>query len=75
MVGCLNWPMTEVKGGKIPKVKGIHKDCKLKLFRVLVSTHWTNYLLTNEIEPGVKATAKHESSVRWTIEQFHHQIK
>ncbi len=40
------------------------KDCKLKLFRVLVSTHRTDYLVTNEVEPRETAAAEHESSVR-----------
>ena len=51
------------------------KDCKLKLFRVLVSTHRTDYLLTNEVEPHETAAADQESSVRWTIEQFHRERK
>ena len=51
------------------------KDCKLKLFRVRVSTHRTDYLLTNEAGPRDTAVAEHESSVRWTIEQFHRERK
>ena len=51
------------------------KDCKLKLFRVLVSTHRTDYLVTNEVEPRDTAAAEQESSVRWTIEQFHRELK
>ena len=51
------------------------KDCKLKLFRVLVSTHRTGYRVTSEVEPRDTAAAEHESSVRWTIEQFHRERK
>ena len=51
------------------------KDCKLKLFRVLVSTHRTDYLVTNEVEPRDTAAAEQESSVRWTIEPFHRELK
>ena len=51
------------------------KDCKLKLFRVLVSTHRTDYHVTNEVEPCDTAAAEQESSVRWTIEQFHRELK
>ena len=74
-VGCLCWSNEEVTQGKILKVKGMPKDCKLKLFRVLVSTHRTDYLVTNEVEPRDTAAAEHESSVRWTIEQFHRERK
>ena len=51
------------------------RDCKLKLFRVLVSTHRTDYLVTNEVEPRDTAAAEQESSVRWTIEPFHRELK
>jgi len=74
-VGCLCWSAQEVAQGKILKVRGMPKDCKLKLFRVLVSTHRTDYLLPNEVEPIDTATAEKESSVRWTIEQFHRELK
>ena len=74
-VGCLCWSNEEVAQGKVLKVNGMPKDCKLKLFRVLVSTHRTDYLVTNEAEPCDTAAAEQESSVRWTIEQFHRELK
>ena len=74
-VACLGWSDEEVERGKTLKVKGMPKDCKLKLFRVLVSTHRTDYLLTNEAEPRDTAAAEQESSVRWTIEQFPRELK
>ena len=46
------------------KVKGMPKDCKLKRWSVLVSTHRTDYLLTNEVEPCDTAAAEQKSSVR-----------
>ena len=51
------------------------RGCRLKHFRVLVSTHRTDYLLTNEVEPRTTTAAEQESSVRWTIEQFHRELK
>ena len=74
-VGCLSWSAEEVERGKTLKVKGMPKDCKLKLFRVRVSTHRTDYLVTNEAEPRDTAAAEQKSSVRWTIEQFHRERK
>ena len=38
-------------------------------------THRTDYLLTNEVEPCDTAAAEQESSVRWTVEQFHRELK
>ena len=63
-MGCLCWSSEEVEQSKILKVKAMPKDCKLKLFRVLVSTHRTDYLVTNEAEPRETAAAEHEGSVR-----------
>ena len=57
-VGCLCWSNEEVAQGKILKVKGMPKDCKLKLFRVLVSPHRTDYHVTNEVEPCETAAAE-----------------
>ena len=51
------------------------KKYKLKLFRVRVSTHRTDHLVTNEAEPRETAVAEHESSVRWTVEQFRRELK
>ena len=74
-MGCLDWSNEEVKQVKALKVKGMPKKCKLKLFHVLVSTRQTGYLVTNEVEPRDTAAAEQESSVRWTIEQFHRERK
>ena len=40
-----------------------------------MSTHRTDYLVTNEAGPRETAAAEQESSVRWTIEQFHRERK
>ena len=74
-MGCLCWSNEEVAQGKTLKGKGMPKDCKRKLFRVLVSTHRTDYLVTNEVEPCDTAAAEQESSIRWTIEPFHRERK
>ena len=51
------------------------KDYKLKRFHLWVSTHRTNYLVTNEVEPHETAVAEQERSCRCTIEQFYHECK
>jgi hypothetical protein len=51
------------------------KNSKLKLFRVLVSTHRTDYLLTNEVAQDDTQAAEQKSNVRWLIEQFHREAK
>jgi hypothetical protein len=41
----------------------------------LVSTHRTDYLVTNELAQDDTAAAEQESNVRWLIEQFHREAK
>ena len=57
-IGLLSWSAEEVELGKPLKVKDMPKDCKLNRWSVLVSTHRTDYLLTNEVEPYDTATAE-----------------
>ena len=42
---------------------------------MLGSTHRTDYLLINEVEPRDTAAAEQESSVRLTIELFHRELQ
>lgn len=51
------------------------KESKLQLFRVLVSAHRTDYLVSNEVGQNDTQAAEQESNVRWTIEQFHREVK
>ena len=74
-VSYLSWSAADVAQGKTVKVKGMPKESKLKLFRVLVSAHRTDYLVTNELAQNETAAAEAESGVRWTIEQFHREAK
>ncbi len=74
-LACLSWSAQEVARGKLVKGRKMPKDVKLKLFRVLVSTHRTDYLVTNELAQDDTAAAEQESNVRWLIEQFHREAK
>ncbi len=74
-VALLTWPAGDVAQGKLLKVRGMPKDSKVKLFRVLVATHRTDYLVTNELGQDDTAAAEQESNVRWLIEQFHREAK
>jgi len=74
-VALLTWSAAEVAQGKLLQVRGMPKDSKLKLCRVLVSTHWTDYLVSNELGQADTQAAEQESNVRWLIEPFHRQAK
>ena len=74
-LALLTWSAADVAQGKLLKVKGMPKDSKLKLFRALVSTHRTDYLVTNELAQDDTQAAEQESNVRWLMEQFHREAK
>jgi len=74
-VDSLEWSREELNKGKTIKVKGFPKEHKMKLFRVEVSTHRTDYVVTNDItQDSTEATHK-TCGFRWKIEQLHREGK
>jgi hypothetical protein len=47
----------------------------VKLFRVTVSSHRTEYVATNDITQTSTEAAQEESGIRWTIEEFYRELK
>jgi len=64
-----------VKAGKLVKLHKFPLDVKVKLFRVEVSTHRTDYLVTNQVEHNDVEAVKQISSLRWCVEQLHREEK
>ena len=65
----------EVKSGKLVKVFKMPMDTYFKLFRVLVSTTRTDYIITNDIAQNSTEAAEEKSSFRWKVEQLHREEK
>ncbi len=74
-IEALSWSEAELAGGKLVKVKGFAADTKVKLFRVEVSTHRTEWVVTNDLSQGSTQDAQGVSAVRWKIEEFHREAK
>jgi hypothetical protein len=74
-VETLTWSETEEEHGKLVKVKGFAKNFYLKLFRVIVSTDRTDFIVTNDLSQEDSEATQKESSQRWKIEQFHREAK
>jgi hypothetical protein len=74
-VSYLSWSAQEVAEGKRIRLYGMPAGTSFKLFRFLVSTHQTDYLITNDIEQQDTNAAAQESDLRWLVEQFHREIK
>ncbi len=74
-VSYLSWSAQEVEQGKLIKVHKMPQSTYFKLFRVLVSPHRTDYIITNDLTQQDTAAAEEKSGIRWTVEQFHREDK
>ncbi len=69
------WSDADVRQGKTIKLFQMPLDTYFKLFRVLVSTTRTDYIITNDMAQDNTAATEKESSIRWKIEQLHREDK
>jgi len=74
-VDTLSWSEEEKQCGKIVKIKGFPKDHKVKLFRVVLSTQRTDYVVTNDLAQDNTQAVQEVCGLRWKIEQFHRETK
>ena len=74
-VNSLSWREREAAHGKTIKIKGFPKEHKVKLFRVAVSTHRTDAVVTNDLAQDVTRGAQQGCALRWKMEQFHREAK
>ena len=74
-VDSLDWDHQELAGGKTIKIKSFPKEHKVKLFRVEVSTHRTDYVVTNDFTQNSTEATGEACDFRWKIEQLHREGK
>lgn len=74
-VDSLAWDERELRRGKRIKLKGFPKEHKVQLFRVEVSTHRTEYVVTNDIAQDSAQGAREVCAVRWKIEESYRDVK
>lgn len=74
-IETLSWNETELKGGKIIKIKKFPGCKKVKLFRVTVSTDRTDYIATNDLSQNSTDVVQQVCKIRWKIEEFHRELK
>lgn len=74
-VDTLSWKDDELAHGKVIKIKGFPNAYKVKLFRVAVSTHRTDWVVTNDLSQDSLDATQEVCGMRWKIEQFHREIK
>ena len=74
-VDSLAWNATELAHGKSIKIKGFPKDYQVRLFRVTVSTHRTDWIVTNHQTQDSTVATQEVCGYRWKIEQLHREGK
>jgi len=74
-VAALDWNGAELTRGKTIKIKGFPGAYKVQVFRVVVSSHRTEYVVTNDTAQTSAEGAREECAVRWKIEEMHRGIK
>jgi hypothetical protein len=74
-VDALDWSTHELAHGKRIKIKGFPKDYKVQLFRVEVSTHRTDDVVTNDQAQDSTEATQEVCGFRWKIEQLHREGK
>jgi len=74
-VDRLSWTKEEEQHGKVIKIKSFPADHKVKVFRVVLSTKRTDYVVTNEMAQDNVEVVHDLCGFRWKIEQFHRETK
>ena len=74
-VDGLVWTQYELRHGKKIKIKGFPKDHKVQCFRVEVSTHRTDWIVTNDPAAETTEATQEVCGFRWKIEQLHREGK
>jgi hypothetical protein len=74
-VDTLRWDAHALAHGKRIKIKGFPKDHKVQCFRVEVSTHRTDYVVTNDEAQDSTEATQEVCGFRWKIEQLHREGK
>lgn len=74
-VDSLAWNTEALAHGQTIKMKGFPKDHKVRLFRVEVSTHRTDWVVTNDQTQDATEATQEACGFRWKIEQLHREGK
>jgi hypothetical protein len=74
-VDSLAWNEHEQAHGKLIKIKDFPKAHRVKLFRLVLSTQRTDFIVTNDLAQDDVQATQQVCDLRWKIEQFHRETK
>lgn len=71
----ITWSEAELRHGKLIKIRNFPADKKVKLFRVTVSSHRTDFVVTNDTTQDSTQATRTVCGLRWKIEVVHRELK
>jgi hypothetical protein len=71
----LQWSDEEQEEGKLIHLKKMPKGHRMKLFRLVLHTERTDYVISNDMTQDDSDVVRQTCGVRWKIEQFHRESK
>ena len=71
----LQWSPPEQQHGKLIHLKDFPKGHQVKLFRLVLSTERTDFIVTNDLAQDSSQGTQDVCALRWKIEQFHRESK
>jgi hypothetical protein len=74
-VSDLQWSTQDEIAGKLIKVHGFPGALRVKLFRVVITTNRTEWVVTNDIDQSSTEDTREICGIRWKIEQYHREVK
>lgn len=74
-IDTLTWNAQEQQQGKLIKIKDFPKGHRVKLFRLVLSTQRTDFVVTNDLAQDDVQATQEVCGLRWKIEQFHRETK
>ncbi len=74
-VDAVEWSEEELRHGKLVKIKGFPKNHGVRLFRVVVHSRRTEWIVTNDVARDSAEEAQKARLLRWKIEEFHREAK
>ena len=74
-VDSLTWSENEAESGKMVHLNKFPKGHQHKLFRLVLSSQRTDYVVTNDHSQDSTNDTHKECAIRWKIEQFHREAK
>lgn len=74
-IDTLDWSEQEEGQGKSIHLKGMPKGHRVKVFRLVLSTKRTDFVITNDLEQDSANETHQQCKIRWNIETFHRETK